>query len=530
MYLLRGPHAQSLLQTISRVNRPYKSSSGKVYKYGYIVDFVDIEQEYDKTIEAYIKELEADLNENGENEGSLTGLVIDKEDINRKYHKYLEELEDIIETDNPERFSKQLTFYNKEKEDGAGGLREYIENDKNILLKLSGIEISKIKDIIVELGIYFYGLDFEGVDRELFDFIIEQRCYKLNHLMLYAIFRVIKPECLPILLCKKDLCLKVIEKEHLAYWKQLSSCLSNCIDEEKKDIWDYLLANQRVEASWDNYIEYRNRFGVTDTLVRYADKNMDELMKSHAEDGPTDSMIKELLAADISIESFIVLIKAHRVKEFTNSFIEFGESEIEIMIEEHYFDFTPERYIELKKSTDGLHINFAIKNDKDFFEQIDECNIDLNDVKKLLNEDSFDKQQVELLLKCISSDDIDEKLALQIRELGFAIPQDYVCAAWDVLKDTDKYQLLLNQLDVFTLDEVAHRFSLLGDPYDQFAERKRHKYKLFATEYNQELCRRLYDRGFLSSCDIVDEKVGFDSEANKDITEKYIVGYVKKKV
>ena len=85
-----------------------------MYKYGYIVDFVDIEQEYDKTIEAYIKELEADLNDNGENEGSLNGLVIDKEDINRKYHKYMNDLEDIISTDNLERFSKQLTYYNKE--------------------------------------------------------------------------------------------------------------------------------------------------------------------------------------------------------------------------------------------------------------------------------------------------------------------------------------------------------------------------------------------------------------------------------
>ena len=114
MYLLRGPHAQSLLQTISRVNRPYKSPNGKVYKYGYIVDFVDIEQEYDKTIEAYIKELEADLNENGENEGSLAGLVIDKEDINRKYHKYRKELEDIIDTGNLEVFSRRLSLYNKE--------------------------------------------------------------------------------------------------------------------------------------------------------------------------------------------------------------------------------------------------------------------------------------------------------------------------------------------------------------------------------------------------------------------------------
>ncbi len=114
MYLLRGPHAQSLLQTISRVNRPYKSPSGKVYNYGYIVDFVDIEDEYNSTIESYIKELEADLNENGEDEGSLAGLVIDKEDINRKYHSYVEQLEDIVPADNLERFSKMITYFNKD--------------------------------------------------------------------------------------------------------------------------------------------------------------------------------------------------------------------------------------------------------------------------------------------------------------------------------------------------------------------------------------------------------------------------------
>lgn len=114
MYLLRGPHAQSLLQTISRVNRPYKSPNGKIYRYGYIVDFVDIEQEYNNTIEAYIKELEADMNDNGENEGSLTGLVVGIEDINKKYIKYLEELKEIIDIDNLEKFSKQLTYLNKD--------------------------------------------------------------------------------------------------------------------------------------------------------------------------------------------------------------------------------------------------------------------------------------------------------------------------------------------------------------------------------------------------------------------------------
>lgn len=36
LYLLRHAREHTLLQTISRVNRPYKSPAGKVYQYGYI--------------------------------------------------------------------------------------------------------------------------------------------------------------------------------------------------------------------------------------------------------------------------------------------------------------------------------------------------------------------------------------------------------------------------------------------------------------------------------------------------------------
>lgn len=114
MYLLRKAHEQSLLQTISRVNRPYKSISGKLYKYGYIVDFVDIEKEYEETIEAYVKELEKDLNDTGEDDCSLSGLVVDKEDIYRKYQKYANDLNDIVPTDNLATFAKNIDRFNKD--------------------------------------------------------------------------------------------------------------------------------------------------------------------------------------------------------------------------------------------------------------------------------------------------------------------------------------------------------------------------------------------------------------------------------
>ena len=115
MYLLRNAKEHNLLQTISRVNRPYKSPAGKVYEFGYIVDFVDIQAEYDRTIEAYLKEMQdefGDADDGGQ--GGYAGLVVGPDDINNKYLKYKKELDGIIDTTNLTLFAQRLTYFNKE--------------------------------------------------------------------------------------------------------------------------------------------------------------------------------------------------------------------------------------------------------------------------------------------------------------------------------------------------------------------------------------------------------------------------------
>lgn len=62
----------------------------------------------------YLKEIEEDFPDDGEDGGSLTGLIIGPDDINAKYKKYVNELDSMIDTANLERFSKQLTFMNKD--------------------------------------------------------------------------------------------------------------------------------------------------------------------------------------------------------------------------------------------------------------------------------------------------------------------------------------------------------------------------------------------------------------------------------
>lgn len=128
LYLLRDASGHSLLQTISRVNRPYIAPNGRKYNYGYLVDFADIDQSYNLTLEEYTKELERAYNDCGEGMYSLAGLLDDVESIHARYLDYMDELESMIPTDNMEIFSQRLNQYDK---DGLFGIRKLLNNIKD---------------------------------------------------------------------------------------------------------------------------------------------------------------------------------------------------------------------------------------------------------------------------------------------------------------------------------------------------------------------------------------------------------------
>lgn len=113
MYLLRSPKEHSLLQTISRVNRPYKNPNGKIYQYGYISDFVDITEEYDRTVANYLKELNEELRDPDDDTSvNPDSLVFDVNKIQKKYDDAIKKLDDIYDHDNLELYSRFLERIN----------------------------------------------------------------------------------------------------------------------------------------------------------------------------------------------------------------------------------------------------------------------------------------------------------------------------------------------------------------------------------------------------------------------------------
>ena len=107
LYLCRKLDGHDLLQALTRVNRPYRD-----FRYGYVVDFADIKENFVETNNRYLKELhDAIYGRDNEDVGvdldPAAALIATPEEISEK----LRNLKDVLflyDTENKEEFRKQL--------------------------------------------------------------------------------------------------------------------------------------------------------------------------------------------------------------------------------------------------------------------------------------------------------------------------------------------------------------------------------------------------------------------------------------
>lgn len=127
LYLGRKVRAHNLLQTLTRVNRPYKQ-----FKLGYVVDFADISDEFEVTNQAYFRELNQEYSENldGEDPGNIFGsLFMNKSEIDQRIHDAQMAIADYS-TDNLEIFSQQITAIENKEE--LNRLRKSLESAREV--------------------------------------------------------------------------------------------------------------------------------------------------------------------------------------------------------------------------------------------------------------------------------------------------------------------------------------------------------------------------------------------------------------
>ena len=130
-YLARMIKAHNLLKTLTRVNRPYKG-----YHYGYVVDFANIKDEFDKTNKAYFDELQAEIGDEVQN---YSNIFKSKEDIEKDLNEVKNQLF-LYDTSNVVSFINQINEIDDKKQ--LLDLRQALENYKAMynLIRLYGYE------------------------------------------------------------------------------------------------------------------------------------------------------------------------------------------------------------------------------------------------------------------------------------------------------------------------------------------------------------------------------------------------------
>ncbi|MCI9429042.1 MAG: hypothetical protein HFI94_02740 [Lachnospiraceae bacterium] len=438
-------------------------------------------------------------------------------------------------------------------------ISKFILERKHVLTKLHDVNPENMICIIDRLDLQFTCIDIKGVNHAVLDYIFREEQYELNTDMVTSLFEYKYPQKVEGLrranyttiyevsdtslinyiylnfeeyvakfvveqdtnICEDihavedilerlfktapEICKAVLDKEDVI-WNDLNDCCK-CVDSEedkkaRQIIWDCVLENKMVSASWHNFMCYYECHQLTSVLVNWFDKEIDQLLRDFQCEYITDEIVKSIIVESISSDTFEKFIKKFEVEEFTNSLHDFTVEKVEIMVKERYIPFHIKILKEMEEIEPGSAIEYIIYNKEEFFDKIKEISLSLHIIAQLLICDKFDDSEKIELFTLFHAENVDRELALCIRGLSFKVPKIYVESAWEVLEEEERYQLLLNQLEVYSLDEISDKLSLLAPVYQNLSDRtKRHKEYLDDDNlgYNKQLLKKLKDIGYLTS-------------------------------
>lgn len=438
-------------------------------------------------------------------------------------------------------------------------MRYFIEKNEFALKKLSKINTDKMIKVIEALNIIFYQIDITDVDKEVLKFIFNSNYYELNINMVHNIFKVYFPEKEEQLntsnysiICKTgygplverledidefreyvlkivvgqssnvnedikyvediierlftvdlELCKKVLNQEKVI-WNDIQECCrySEENKSECKLIWNYIIDNEQVAISWDNFISYYKEYNITKTIINWVDKNMDKLIMQKRPEQLEDSMIKDIIVENISVHSLDILIKTYSLDEFDITLSSFDEERIDILIDNNCIPYSSDWLSDMYETAPNCVVHYIVDNKEIFIEDIGNAKLEAETVAELLNKNCFTKEQKIEILQLVDITDISEDIAVKIANMKILVPKDYSEAAWNLLENEKRYQLLLNQIDNYSVQEISEKFAMLAPEYKMLSDiSKKHREYLVIDNfgYNDKLLCKLKEKGYISS-------------------------------
>lgn len=455
--------------------------------------------------------------------------------------------------------NKYASIENMQKMNIDNCIVNYYFNNRDILLILEDVLNQKLISIIEELDIKFKDVSFENINLELVDYIFKTQHYLLNENIITEYFKIKYPDQVNnltnrnyttildskdeyLISCiennKKfyveniilkietniyetkeivkliidslfndniDLCEQLLKKEDLK-WDTFDECFT--FNDNRKNIclklWNVLLDNNKIKETWDNFRYYHQCFSFTDKLIFWLGQKIDLLISNKAQDDFSNSTaLKKLLIYDeLDDNIFDKLIHNYRIDEFDFDLNLFSDTKLKMLIDINYIPLTINYFEQIKSIDENYSIEYLINQKNGFLKDIESFDLNIQEITDLLKSKSFSDDEKLKLIYILDENDINSDIAYIIRNIQIPIKKSYVNQAWKLLDKNEKYELILNQIDIFTNEEISLKLYDLDGVYKQLSDNsKRHMVKLYNDQvgYNKRLVRKLVEKKYLSS-------------------------------
>lgn len=428
---------------------------------------------------------------------------------------------------------------------------QFFEENEDILMQLKDVNINYLEKIIEKLEMHFYKLNIEGVDKKLLDFVFDNNYYNINKYMIDTILIYKNSEINENDLNKKnytmimtsgyDCLINNVFANIEEYVKEIILSNDNNCDDEKyildlmtkcsddmdlvekiivhedfklKNIsvcenkyWILLLKHRKINASYDNIIQYWKQFSKNELdkeLIDFLSTECDTILNSDRS-FVEEKFIKDLSFSDIDNNIFEKYISSLRLifNDLEFDFASMSQEKLKILIQNKYILLNKQCFDKIKGISVEIAILYILSNKDSFIDNVEVFQIDEDIFNNLLKETGkTDKAFCQKIVNYYGKDYINKNLIIAIFNMNITLTKDLFKIIFDKISNELKLALLVRHLDLFNAEELKNIFAKMDGEYKELSNReKRHNIYLPINDENKRLGDYLYKIGYISNED-----------------------------
>lgn len=438
---------------------------------------------------------------------------------------------------------EELLNLNKDK-----AFEQFFEENEDILMQLKDVNINYLEKIIEKLEIHFYKLNIEGVDKELLDFVFDDKYYDINKYMIDTILMYKNSEINENDLNKKnytmimtsgyDCLINNVFANIEEYVKEIILSNDNNCDDEKyildlinkcsddmdlvekiivhenfklenisvceNKYWLLLLRHRKINANFDNVTQYWKQFsknGLDEVLIDFLSTECDAILNSDRS-FVEEKFIKDLSFSDIDNNIFEKYISYLRLifSDLEFDFASMNQEKLKILIQNKYILLNKQCFDKIKDISVEMATLYILSSKDSFIDNMEVFQIDEDIFNNLMAK--TDKVFCQKIVNYYGKDYINKNLIIAIFNMNITLTKDLFKIIFDKISNELKLALLVRHLDLFNAEELKNLFAKMDGEYKELSNReKRHNIYLPINDENKRLGDYLYKIGYISNED-----------------------------